>query len=59
MFDQGLVQLVRKMINLNEEERPKLKEILSHPSIARHGKKTSLKNFGHHRDPRMGPGTIK
>jgi hypothetical protein len=47
------------MINLSEEDRPKLKDILSHPNIARHGKKTSLKNFGQHRDPRIGPSTIK
>lgn len=47
------------MINLNEEDRPKIKEILNHPNIARYGKKTSLKNFAQQRDSRMVTSVIK
>lgn len=45
---------MRKMINLNEEDRPKIKDILNHPIISKYGKKTSLKSFGNQKDVRGG-----
>ncbi len=39
------MQLVRKMLNFNEEDRPKIRDILNWPNICKERKKTSLKSY--------------